>query len=120
MPLVEDLPYPTSTDTPDVPRDIAALATAVSVRTVYRQASAKSAIIPAGGSLAIVFPVGLFTQPPIVVVSPLATAMPTAVVQAYASAITAAGFTLLVHTSAALAGSAWNAGVSWIATQENP
>lgn len=120
MPLVEDLPYPTSTDTPDVPRDVQALASAVAVRTVYRQASGKTGSIPAGGSIAVTFPVGLFTQPPVVVVAPIAAAMPSAVVQAYPTAVTAAGMTVVLHTSAALAGAAWTAGVSWIATQDNP
>ena len=120
MPLVEDLPYPTSTDTPDVPRDVQALATAVSVRTVYRAASGKTGSVPVSGTLAVVFPVGLFTQIPTVVVSPHATAIPNAVVQAYASNVTVNGFTVLLHLSTALAGGAWNAGVDWVATQDNP
>lgn len=126
-------PYPLGTDTPDAVRDIRALAESVDAadaaaaaataaellaRGAYRSASGKSAAVPSGGSVAIVFPVGRFTVPPTVVVSPVVTAMPSAIIAAYAGSVTKDGCFIFVHSSTSLAAAAWANGISWHATQD--
>lgn len=63
-------PYPASTDTPDVPRDVKALADKVEalvprIATGTAQVPANAAA--ASSTVAITFPAGEFTAPPVVV-----------------------------------------------------
>lgn len=115
MPTVENLRYPAPTDTPDVPRDIGYLATDVAARTPRAYAQGTS-VTPAGGSLAVTFPVGRFTNPPVVVTTIQTATMPGSVCQAYASAPTTSGFTLRTHSTAAVGGGALT--VMWIAQED--
>lgn len=105
MPTVENLRYPTSTDTPDVPRDIGNLATDVVARTPYAYAFGQVST-PAGGSLAVTFPVGRFTAAPSVVVSVVSGAIPASVCQAYVGTPSSTGFTVRTHSGSAPAGGA--------------
>lgn len=115
MPTVEGLRYPTSTDTPDVPRDIGNLASDVAARTPYAYAVGQS-ITPANGTLAVNFPAGRFTKAPTVVGSIVSAALPGSACQLYVSAVTATGFTLKTHSQAAPTGGALT--VAWIALQD--
>lgn len=115
MPTVENLRYPASTDTPDVPRDIGYLATDVAARTPRAYAMGY-ATTPAGGSLAVTFPVGRFTNPPQVALAVIVTSMPGSVCQAYSSTPTTSGCTIRTHSTAAPAGGALT--VSWIALED--
>lgn len=80
MPTVENLRYPTSTDTPDVPRDVRQLAEDVVARTPYASHATKVTVTttgsPATGNAAVNFPAGKFSSAPgaapIIVVATLA------------------------------------------------
>lgn len=115
MPTVENLRYPASTDTPDVPRDIGNLATDVAARTPFAYAFGQ-VTTPAGGSLAVTFPVGRFTATPTVVVSVVSGSMPGSVCQAYVGGPTSSGFTVRTHSGAAPAGGALT--VAYMAMQD--
>lgn len=115
MPTIENLRYPANTDTPDVPRDMLNLATDVAARTPRAYAMGTAAT-PAGGSVAVTFPVGRFTNPPQVALAIIANAMPASVCQAYTSTPTASGFTLRCHSTAGVGGGALT--VSWIALED--
>lgn len=115
MPTVENLRYPASTDTPDVPRDIGNLATDVAARTPYAYAFGQ-VTTPAGGSLAVTFPVGRFTATPTVVVSVVSGSMPAAVCQAYVGGPSSTGFTVRTHSGSALGGGALT--VAYVAHQD--
>jgi hypothetical protein len=116
MPTVENLRYPTSTDTPDVPRDIGNLATDVAARTPYAYAVGQS-ITPAGGTLVVNFPAGRFTKAPTVVGSIVSAALPGSACALYVSGISATQFTLKTHSQAAPGGGALT--VAWIAIQDD-
>lgn len=77
--------------------------------------AADTAVTPAGGSVAVTFPPGRFTQPPIITLGIVSTAIPPAVYQAYHSVPTTSGFTIYTHSSAALAGVATT--IQWQAIQ---
>lgn len=115
MPTVENLRYPTATDTPDVPRDIGNLATDVAARTPYSYAMG-TVTTPAGGSLAVTFPVGRFTKAPTIAVAVVVSTIPSSVCQAYPGGATATGFTMRSHSTAAVAGGALT--VHYIAMQD--
>lgn len=115
MPQVDNLRYPTSTDTPDVPRDIGNLASDVAARTPYAYAMGQS-ITPASGTLDVNFPAGRFTKPPTVVGTIVSGTLPGSTCALYVSAVTATKFTLKTHSQAAPGGGALT--VAWIALQD--
>lgn len=77
--------------------------------------AAGQAVTPAGGSIAVTFPSGRFSQPPIVTLAVVSGSMPGSVAQAYHSVPTATGMTIYTHSTAAVAGGALT--VQWIAVQ---
>lgn len=76
------------------------------------------AATPAGGSVAVTFPAGLFTATPRVTLGVVTSSMPSSVVQAYVSSPSSSGFTLRIHSSSALAGGIGTA--DYAAVQETP
>jgi len=107
MPLVNTLPYPTSTDIPDVPEDIRKLAVAVDARVPVAYsaglASIAAAACGASGSLsvAVTFPVGRFTQAPVVSATIAAVISNSVPMIPRTSPSTAAGVTLYVFNNSA-------------------
>jgi hypothetical protein len=97
------LPYPTSTDTPDVPRDIKALADALEARLPRASWSGQLSVPVSAANnatAAVTFPAGKFTAAPNVVVSTSGTSF----WAAFSSGITASGFTATVrHIDATVA-----------------
>lgn len=83
------LPYPASSDVPDVPTDILDLATAIDLRlpTAYNlQTVSVSISASTSGAVAVTFPGGLFTGAPRVFCQPVATTNYVASVSAVSSA----------------------------------
>lgn len=109
------LPYPTSTDTPDVPRDIKALADALEAR-LPRASYAGALSVPVSNAVsataAVTFPAGRFTAVPIVVVSTSGTS----VWVAMSSGASANGFTATVRQVDNAAATA-TPSVNWTAIQ---
>lgn len=79
-------PYPADTSTPDVPRDIEALAQACedTVAVVHVAAGTTDGT----GNLTVTFPPGKFTSAPTVIVCPRANAMGSALVSVAAGSVT--------------------------------
>lgn len=110
------IPYPADTATPDVPRDIKAMADHLEDRLPYRDASG-AVTVPvsnaASATLAVTFPVGLFTAAPQVVVSTSGTSNWVAMT----ASPTASGFTATVrHVDNTVTASA-SPSVNWYARQ---
>jgi hypothetical protein len=107
-------PYPSETDTPDVPRDIKALADALEAR-VARAVLTGNTPVPvtsaASATAAVTFPAGKFTATPVIVVSTSGTSFWCA----FTSTASVNGFTATVrHIDATVTPSAtptvaWNA-----------
>ena len=109
------IPYPAETATPDVPRDIKALADHLDARLPQAQATGALSVPVSNavaGTAAVTFPVGRFTATPIVVVSTSGTT----VWVAMSSGATASGFTATARNVDGTAATA-NPSVNWIATQ---
>ena len=90
------LPYPSSTDTPDVPRDVKALADALEARlqrNVYSGAVTVPVSNASTASVAVTFPAGRFSAAPHVVVSTSGTSFWCA----FSASPTATGFTASVR-----------------------
>lgn len=105
--------YPSSTDTPDVPRDVGYLAADVNdlagLHASGRVSTAAPGAIP-GGSVGVVvtFPVGRFPSAPVVTVACESSSVAPSF--GMPSSITAAGFTLVRYQ---LAGAAVARDVGW-------
>lgn len=129
MPLTSNgLPYPQLGDTPDVVRDITALANAVNPHAAPRVkiAAGVASVTPATlidgtylggdtalyrGSTAILFPSGLFTAVPFIVVT-AETSVPGTLIEATFHTATTTGCTLSVGRTTQTA-----TNVNWIAIQ---
>lgn len=109
------LPYPADTQTPDVPRDIKALADELEDRLVRAQhvgAVTVSVSNAVSANVAVTFPAGKFTGTPIVVVSTSGTT----VWVAMSSGSTANGFTATARNVDGASATA-TPSVNYIATQ---
>ena len=109
------IPYPSSTDTPDVPRDVKAVADHLEAR-LPRASYAGTVSVPVvsanAASAAVTFPVGRFTGTPVVTVSTSGTS----VWVAMSSAASGSGFTATVrHVDGSVATA--TPSVNWTATQ---
>lgn len=101
---IQGLPYPASTDTPDVPRDIGALADALDggvVKRIWAGSVSVTATASSTGTAPVTFPAGLFTTPPKVLVQTQATAVWVGIVS---SSVTTTGCTVgILHNTGASA-----------------
>lgn len=108
-------PYPLPTDTPDVPRDLSALAAFLDTVVPFAFSAGTLAIagLGAGASAtaAVTFPAGRFTQPPIVTCSSDTNGN----IIANPISVTTTGFTMRVNNPGAVASGAGSA--RWIAVQ---
>lgn len=110
-------PYPADTSIPDGPGAIQALAEHLDSRVPTALEVGSTGAIGGSGTATVTFTAGLFSSAPHVFLQPKAASTPTAVVQAYPVSVTASGFVVHLHTSAALPGSAWSQGVEWLAIE---
>lgn len=98
MPTTPDgWPYPSTNDTPDVPRDIGALATAIDQRLPARMVTGQASVAMSNastGSVAVTFPAGSFSAAPRVVVTVDSAAGAAGALIARVFSVTATGFTI--------------------------
>jgi hypothetical protein len=111
-------PYPASTDTPDVPRDMKALADKADASLPFAVAAGTvthTAASAAQTTVAVTFPVGRFTVAPIIQQSVQNNgASSTTYAPRTSAGVTTSGFTSVLNTTAAVSGSTV---VGWTAIQ---
>jgi hypothetical protein len=113
-----NLPYPELTDSPDVPRDIKALALAVEAKLPRIATGHVSAPGTADGAATITFPAGRFTTAPRIALG--VTPFPGNNIVYDFDQVTATGFRVLAYNATNGVGTGVPVSCDWIAVQDTP